>query len=223
MRLPHTRRLPTRGRVLTVVGSLLALLAVLTVTGCAADPDPSPPAGVDLLDVPTPSPDPDDFVAEVDNPWFPLEPGATWSFEGAATASVTAEVLGEPGEVAGVTTTVVTSTTGSETVTDHYAQDDAGNVWWFAREGVWEAGEDGAQAGLLMAATPRYGDGYRTAYRPGVVEQRAEVLAADDDQVVLQLVDPVDGDARLLVTYERGVGPTRVESSAGVLRRADDG
>ncbi len=52
------------------------MLAALTVlTGCGSASVSSPPSGVDELVIPTPSPDPDDFVAAVDNPWFPLEPG----------------------------------------------------------------------------------------------------------------------------------------------------
>ena len=41
----------------------------------------SPPTGVDELVIPTPSPDPADFVAVVDNPWLPLEPGRTWTYD----------------------------------------------------------------------------------------------------------------------------------------------
>jgi len=158
----------------------LALLA--TLTGCGSASVPSPPSGVDELVIPTPSPAPADFVATVDNPWFPLEPGTTWTYAvedpaGAHTLTVTAE----PGpEVAGVATTARVSTEGSHVETDWYAQDDRGNVWWFGRDGSWQAGEDGAEAGLAMADTPRVGDGYRPALAPGVSEDTATVTALDD-------------------------------------------
>ena len=83
-------------------------------------------------------------------------------------------------DVAGVATTPVTRTepTGDQVV-DYYAQDRRGNVWWFGREGVWLAGEDGAQAGLAMPATPRLGDGWRAAYDEDVVDVRMTVETRD--------------------------------------------
>ena len=64
-------------------------------------------------------------------------------------------------------------------VVDYYAQDRHGNVWWFGREGVWLAGEDGAEAGLAMPATPRVGDGWRAAYDADVVDVRMTVETRD--------------------------------------------
>src|SRR5207344_2895483 len=73
-----------------------------------------------------------------------------------------------------------------------YAEDTAGNVWWFgqrvARRGPhvdllatrsWTAGREGAQAGLLVSAAPRVGDGYLTGYQPHVVESRSTVVSID--------------------------------------------
>ena len=220
--------------------SLPASLALLP--GCAADPDPSPPAGVDELTIPTPSPDPADFVAAVDNAWFPLEPGTEQHFSFGGTGpggGLRVTVLAEPREVAGVRTTAVETVAtyadpadpadgaadgGWETGvdTDFYAQDRDGNVWWFGREGEWEAGVDGAQAGLVMAETPRYGDGYRTAYLPGVVERRASVMAVDGDRVEVRYVDPLLPGSTEDVTYERGVGVVRVEGTDSVLERVSD-
>ena len=59
----------------------LALMAALGVGGCGDASPESPPSGVDELVVPTPSPDPADFVTGVDNPWLPLAPGASWTYE----------------------------------------------------------------------------------------------------------------------------------------------
>jgi hypothetical protein len=159
-----------------------ALALVGLLAGCGTASVPSPPSGVDELVIPTPTPDPDDFVDTVDNPWFPLEAGTTWSYvvaDEAGTHRMTVTV--EPGpEVAGVPTTARTSAEGAEVTTDWFAQDDRGNVWWFGREGSWEAGVDGAAAGLMMAETPRVGDGYRTALATGQAEDVAYVVALDD-------------------------------------------
>ena len=70
-----------------------------------------------------------------------------------------------------------------------YAVDDAGNVWWFGQRvsphgepldrlapRSWLAGEDGAEAGLVLSGTPRRGDGYANASEPRVVARRSTVL-----------------------------------------------
>ncbi|MGH3348558.1 MAG: hypothetical protein ACRDO4_16380 [Nocardioides sp.] len=161
------------GRRLAVLAPAVALL----LTGCGAGPELSPPTGVDELQIPTESPDSRDFVGTVDNPWFPLEPGRTWEYDVTGSAGALT-VTAEPGpEVAGVATTArIAEQDGTDTV-DWFAQDEGGNVWWFGREGVWQAGQGGAEAGLAMAAEPRVGDGYRTGYAVGVVEDQSEVLS----------------------------------------------
>lgn len=197
-----------------------SLVVVLAAGGCSsASSPPSAPAGVDELVVPTPSPDPDDFVAGVDNPWLPLAPGSTWTYEargaGAGTVTVTVEDGTDP--VAGVETTAVRRTAADGTeVVDRFAQDERGNVWWFGRDGVWAAGEDGAQAGLAMPATPRVGDGWRAAYGEGVVDVRATVADVDGnvttpagrfaELVVIDTTDPLDPDASRRSYYARGTG-----------------
>src|SRR5690242_18312430 len=73
----------TRGAATTRgLGAVAAvLLAAGALTGCGASPAPLGPTGIDELTIPTPSPDPADFVADVDNPWFPLPPGTTWTYQ----------------------------------------------------------------------------------------------------------------------------------------------
>lgn len=205
----------------------LALLASLA--GCGSASVPSPPSGVDELVIPTPSPDPADFVATVDNPWFPLEPGTTWTYTvDDAAGEHTMTVTAEPGpEVAGVATTARVSTQGTDVVTDWYAQDERGNVWWFGREGEWQAGEDGAEAGLAMADTPRVGDGYRTALAPGVAEDTATVTALDDRVTVpagtfeALLVDgrsELDPGAHTESSYAAGLGLVAEQVVSGSYR-----
>jgi hypothetical protein len=82
-----------------------------------------------------------------------------------------------------------------ERTTDWYAQDDAGNIWYLgedtteyfydraghrigsSKEGSWQAGRNGAAAGLVMLAHPKVGQHYRQEYLRGVAEDRAEVVA----------------------------------------------
>ena len=193
----------------------LGLLVLLTgwVTACGTASAPSPPAGVDELVVPMPSADPDDYVADVDNPWFPLEPGTDASWEvadGAGRQRIDVSVE-RAASVDGVPVTARTTTSGAGEVVDLYAQDVAGNVWWFGRQGEWVAGTDGAEAGLAMPADPRVGDGYLAAYAEGVVEDRVTVVSREGDELVTEVRSDLEPGVVTTLTYERGTGPVEVD------------
>jgi len=213
-----------------LLGATLAGVPLLLVTGCGSASEPSPPAGVDGLVIPTPSVDPDDFGAGVDNPWLPLPVGATWEYDvsGARPGAATVTTMEGP-DIEGVATTAVRTVTVPErgdrtVVTDFYAQDDDGNVWWFGREGEWQAGAGDAEAGLAMAADPRVGDGYRQAYVPGAVDRRAEVLGVDHrrtvpsgeyaDLVVVEVRSAIAG-VTSEAAYAEGIGLVALETVSG--------
>jgi hypothetical protein len=179
-----------RGRArLALLSGVLPLLAA-----CGSASAPSPPTGVDQLVIPTPSVDPDDFVPRIDNPWLPLRQGARWVYQvsGQLVQGGTGriDVRVQPGTtpVDGVQATALETVehgaTTSTTTVDYYAQDRAGNVWWLGRQGVWQAGRHGAEAGLAMPAHPRLGDGWREAYQRGVVEDREQVEYVDGQLTV---------------------------------------
>ena len=117
-----------------------------------------------------------------------------------------------------------TEPTGDQVI-DYYAQDRRGNVWWFGREGVWLAGEDGAEAGLAMPATPRLGDGWRAAYDADVVDVRMTVETLDQvadtpagrysDVVGLDITNPLEPGTARRAFYERGVGLVEEISTDG--------
>jgi hypothetical protein len=230
----------------TLTGLLVSGLAVATLSGCAGGPPHVDPAGVDGLEIPTPAPNPRDFAASVDNPWFPLEPGTVWTYratseEGAETVVVT--VTDRTRVVQGVTTTVVHDVVRDgrgrtvEDTFDWYAQDNAGNVWYFGEdttaydgrrtstEGSWEAGVDGAEAGLLMPARPRVGDGYAQEHLAGVAEDRGRILALRErrevpagtyvDVVVTEDTTPLEPGLVERKYYARGVGVVFEEDVAG--------
>lgn len=195
------------------VRTLGALLLLVLLVGCGTASAPSPPTGVDQLVVPTPSPDPADFVETVDNPWFPLRPDAAWIYEvNDSDGRHRMDVRVEPGgTIEAVPVTARISAGRGPDVTDWYAQDVHGNVWWFGREGEWEAGVDGAEAGLVMAASPRVGDGYRLAYADGVVEDRAVVVSLEDDELVVEVRSELEPGTVTTLTYERGIGPVELD------------
>lgn len=212
------------------LGALVLAVLLLAGTGCGTASAPSPPAGVDGLTIPTPTPDPADFVGAVDNPWFPLTVGRRWVYEVSDTAGEHRLVVTASAGpvVAGVPTTARVASEQGRTITDWYAQDTDGNVWWFGREGEWRAGSDGAEAGIAMLATPRVGDGYRMAYDAGVVEDRATITSLDGevtvpadtytDVVVTDVESPVPAPREHEASYAEDVGLVEDESSGGEYR-----
>jgi hypothetical protein len=204
--------------------SICVVAVLLTLSGCADSVSETyHETGIDELEIPTPSPDPDDFVAVVDNPWLPLEPGSTWIYEFESTAGVgETTVTVEPSNLrlAGVAVTVVRTLShigrGMPTeTTDYYAQDRDGNVWWFGRAGVWDVEVAGAEAGLAMPAEPRVGDGWRQALLDGVVEDRATVESVDDGQVILRVESDLAPGVVVQRSYEKGTGLVRTFNLAG--------
>jgi hypothetical protein len=79
-----------------------------------------------------------------------------------------------------------------EVAVDHYAQDDAGSVWYLGEdaltysdgrvsdtEGTWVAGVDGPPA-MIMPADPKVGDVYRTENIPPIVFEQVTVKAVHE-------------------------------------------
>ena len=146
---------------------------------------------------------PNDFVAGVNNPFFPLTPGTTLHYvttivDGSNTIIEHNNfmVTSQTKVILGVTCMVVhdVSTIDGRLLEDTYdwfAQDDDGNVWYFGEDtkkydetgnystaGSFEAGVDGAKAGYQMLAKPRthIGETYRQEYYVGIAEDKAKVI-----------------------------------------------
>jgi hypothetical protein len=153
-------------------------------------------------DIP-PLPPPDSWVAEVANPWFPLERGSVRTYEGVkdghATVDVYAVTRGKK-VILGVPATVVRDTLRTkagkliEDTEDWYAQDASGNVWYLGEatksykddgktvestEGSWQAGVDGARAGVFMPAEPTVGFQQYQEYYKGQAEDQFQVISVD--------------------------------------------
>ncbi len=183
-------------RLFTLITSVLAIIFA-TVTVAAVDYDAKkPPLQID----------PGDFVSVIDNPYFPLEPGTTFTYRGESEGAPTREVMTvthETKEILGVTTTVVYHLGYEDGVLieetfDWFAQDEDGNVWYFGEdtkeldengnvistEGSWEAGVDGAEAGIIMLADPKKGDRYQQENAPDVAEDMAQVIGFEDSLCV---------------------------------------
>jgi hypothetical protein len=139
--------------------------------------------------------DPSNFVAQVDNPYFPLTPGTTFIYEGQtaqgfehdefAVTRRTRTILGV--RCVEVHDTVTTDGQLTEDTLDWFAQDKEGNVWYFGEntheledglittiEGTFMAGVNGDKPGIVMKAHPAIGDFYRQEFSLNNAEDFAE-------------------------------------------------
>jgi hypothetical protein len=171
-----------------------AALALALLVACSDDPT-EPDYDPQL--------DPADFIPRVTNPFFPLVPGTTLSYEGEmeeGVETVIVEVLEETRTILGITATVVRDRVfldGEliEDTFDWFAQENTGDVWYFGEdskeiedgevvstEGSWEAGVDGAKPGIIMWGDPaaHLNEEYRQEYYPDVAEDVATVIGLEE-------------------------------------------
>jgi hypothetical protein len=166
--------------------------------------------------------------APIDNPFFPLELGSIRSYAGRRVDPATGEVETESNdlfatfenhEVFGVDTTVIRDTVYqngalAEETLDWYAQDTAGNLWYFGEivvnfeyddagnfigtnnDGAWEAGVDDALPGLAMPAEPGFGPAYYLEYALGVAEDESIVVGLDETVTIEN--DSFDGVLKVM-------------------------
>lgn len=192
--------------------------------------------------------DPTNFVAGVDHPYFPLVPGSTSTFDGGG-EHIVVEVLPETKSILGITATVVRDRVYIadaliEDTFDWYAQDRAGNVWYLGEavknyeggvlvdtNGSWEAGQNGATAGINMLAHPRLGDSYQQEYAVGVAEDKARVRSVEENVVVpygtfahcIKTLEwtPLEPSNRGYKYYAEGVGLVLEASARGGRERTE--
>jgi hypothetical protein len=194
------------------------------------------------------------FSTHIDNPFWPMKPGTRWTYRetapGATRQRIVVTVTHRTRRVAsGVTVRVVHDRATShgqlvEDTFDYYAQDGKGNVWYMGEDttefehgkpvskaGSWEAGVDGAKAGIVMLAHPRVGRRYREENYPGHALDGAKVMSRSE-----QAQTPYGHFSHLLFTknfnpleprsleykfYARGIGPVLEVGISGDDDRAD--
>jgi hypothetical protein len=186
-------------------------------------------------------PDPADFTTRIDNPYYPLHPGDRRVYRETAPDGTRNRIVDlvtnqtkliADGVTARVIRSRVTSHTGKlvETTEEWFAQDRAGNVWYFGEDttsyetgrpdkhGSFDAGRDGALPGIQMLAKPKRGMRYplERGYKSGAGD-RSEVLSVGREQVevpyrhfrhTLMTRDssPLEPKAGELWFYAKGVG-----------------
>src|SRR2546428_2857746 len=177
------------------------------------------------------------FTPRVDNPWFPLRPGATLVYRGAQDGRPARDVVTVTDRtrvIDGARCTVVRDLLYldgrlAERTTDWYAQDRAGNVWYFGEataeldakgrvkstEGSWESGVDGAKAGIFMPASPKVGQsGVQEIYK-GHAEDHFQVLRVSASKLLTKEWTPLEPGVLDQKSYMRGVGTVKEEAVRG--------
>jgi hypothetical protein len=180
---------------------------LLLSAACGGGDEKTPQAGSAGSDLPQGSEpvelNPASFTADIDNRYWPMEPGTRWTYheidEEGKELVVVVTVSSETKELAnGITARVVRDTVTEdgeliEDTFDWYAQDADGNVWYLGEDtaefeegkvkttaGSWEAGVDGALPGVIVPADPVDDMKYRQEYYAGEAEDNGEVLSVGE-------------------------------------------
>jgi hypothetical protein len=227
------------------IALLIALSVLLVACGGNGDENGSAsslPVGSEPVEL-----KPDDFVDRIDNPYWPMAPGSRWvftetDFKGTE-ERIVVTVTDRKKTIQGIETTVVHDVVTEdgeliEDTFDWYAQDKDGNLWYMgedttefengkpvSKKGSWEAGADGAQAGILIPANPEVGMTYRQEYLKGEAEDAAKVVSVDEQvevptgkyKGVLMTKDwtPLQPEINEHKFYARGVGPILLVGLSG--------
>jgi hypothetical protein len=223
--------------------AVLALVATAGGVAIAQPPGGKLPQGSETVNL-----DPADFTTKITNPYWPMKPGSRWVYREIDSEGTRQRVVVTVTErtkliANGVTARVVHDavTEGGkpvEVTDDWYAQDKAGNIWYLGEAtteyengkptstaGSFEAGVDGAQAGVIMPARPRPGLSYREEYRKGEAEDRARIVSLREKAEVpsgyypralmTRNVNPLSPKTLEFKFYARGVGPVLALSVSG--------
>ena len=180
--------------------------------------------------------DPADFTSTIDNPWFPLRPGTTFTYRGTKDGKPAIRIFTVTTQtkiVDGVTCVVVEdqiSLAGrpAERLHGYYAQDRDGDVWYFGEDadeldakGVvvksegWQAGSDGALPSFFMEAAPAVGHAFAHDYTKDhfQVVSLSEAVAVPYGSFTAALMteewNQLEDDAVAHKYYVRGIGEVR--------------
>lgn len=193
------------------IALLLGVAALIATSGI--------PKALESPAAPNHPPDAAGFASLVDNPWFPLRPGTTYVYRGVKDGQPSRDVFtvsAATKTIQGVRCTVVRDRLYlrgrlHERTEDWYAQDEAGNVWYFGEataelnpngrvkstEGSWKSGVDGARAGIFMPAHPHPGQTGRQEYYKGHAEDHFRVLS-----LAAEVHTPAASSGHALLTRE---------------------
>jgi len=220
----------------------LALAAAATVvvaapsTGSAASADSARPEPL------PPLPAASAFGAGTVNPWFPVVPGTTSTFTGAIDGVAARELFTVTSAVRvvdGVPANVIHDRLYlaredgrgrylAEDTLDWYATANNGDVWYLGEatteydehgrvvstDGSWQAGVDGARAGIFMPAEPTVGAAYQ---QESAVDAKDlfRITSIDGDTMTTREWTPLEPGLVTMKVYESGTGQVLEDTVKG--------
>jgi hypothetical protein len=198
--------------------------------------------------------DPDEFSTTIDNRYWPMKPGSRWVYretdEDGERLRVVVTVSSVTEQIAnGVSARVVRDTVTQdgelvEDTFDWYAQHADGTIWYLGeqtaeyedgrlttRAGSFEAGIDGAMAGVIMPGEPAVGMRYRQEYYRGEAEDNGAVLSTSEtaqapagyytDALLTKDTNALEPKVLEYKLYAPGVGPVLTLGVSGGAGREE--
>ena len=209
----------------------VALVAPSVASADSARPQPLPPL-----------PAASAFGAGTINPWFPIVPGTTSTFTGAIDGVAARElytVTGDVKVVDGVPANVIhdrlylAHADGpgrylAEDTLDWYATANDGDVWYLGEatteydeqghvvstDGSWQAGVDGARAGIFMPAEPAAGAAYQQESAVDA-QDLFRITSVTGDMVTTREWTPLEPGLVTKKVYESGTGQVLEDTVKG--------
>jgi hypothetical protein len=225
--------------------AVAAAIAVAALAAIAAALDLAAPA-LGASTCPKPPRLPGAFVGQVDNPYLPLKPGTTLRYKGKLDGEPATDqfsVTSATKVILGVTTTVVHDQVFikgklAEDTEDWFAQDAAGNVWYFGEDtrelqnglvvstqGSWQAGVDNARAGIFMPAAPKVGQVFKQEDAKNVAEDCTKIadlqasvktpFVSSNEALKTEEFSLLEPDVLDNKFYVRGIGLVREQTVQG--------
>jgi hypothetical protein len=191
---------------------------------------------------------------QIDNPYWPMHVGSRWVYRetdphGSAQKIVVTVTDRTKLVASGVTARIVHDKATEdgllvEDTFDYYAEDAKGNIWYLGEDtteyengkpvskaGSWEAGVDGAAAGIVMLAHPKVGRKYREEHYPGHALDGAKVMSRSEQVEVpfghfrrvlfTKNFNPLEPRSLEYKFYARGIGPVLEVAVSGGSDRAE--
>ena len=222
-------------RILTPL-ALAAAATVAVAAPTAASADSAPPQPL------PPLPAASAFGAGTVNPWFPVVPGTTSTFTGAIDGVAAREqytVTGDVKIVDGVPANVIHDRLYlaredghgrylAEDTLDWYATANNGDVWYLGEatteydeqghvvstDGSWQAGVDGARAGIFMPAEPTVGAVYQQESAVDA-QDLFRITSVNGDTVTTREWTPLEPGLVTKKVYESGTGQVLEDTVKG--------
>ncbi len=184
-----------------VIISAIIIIVSSAIVGLVLINEQTSKERLELGETYNPTINPEDFVTEINNKYFTLVPGTCFVYQSTTEEGIERIedcVTNQSREILGVSAVVVWDRVWFndeliEETYDWYAQDKDGNVWYLGEDskeyenniavstkGSWEAGINGAKAGIIMLSDPQIGHSYRQEYYKGEAEDMGEVAGLNE-------------------------------------------